>query len=112
MRITLLPVIAGMLATCPAMAKDRPASAALQAVQTATQSATVEPGAAGFVSGAQVYPFSEGTIFQAYAAPGLVTDIALQPGENLIAVASGDTARWIIGDTTSGTGEAARPMCW
>src|SRR3546814_7194674 len=35
----------------------------------------------------------------------LVTDIALQPGENLVAVASGDTARWVIGDTTSGSGE-------
>src|SRR3546814_15665716 len=42
---------------------------------------------------------------QVYAAPGWVTDIALQPGENLVAVASGDTARWVIGDTTSGPGE-------
>src|SRR3546814_19796432 len=42
---------------------------------------------------------------QVYAAPGWVTDIALQPGENLVAVASGDTARWVIGDTTSGSGE-------
>src|SRR3546814_6342385 len=52
-----------------------------------------------------IVPYSEGTIFQVYAAPGLVTDIALQPGENLVAVASGDTARWVIGDTTSGSGE-------
>lgn len=29
----------------------------------------------------------------------------LQPGESLVAVASGDTARWVIGDTTSGSGE-------
>src|SRR3546814_16447780 len=49
-----------------------------------------------------IVPYSEGTIFQVYAAPGLVTDIALQPGENLVAVASGDTARWVIGDTTTG----------
>ncbi len=33
-----------------------------------------------------------------------MTDIALQAGETLIAVAAGDTARWVIGDTTSGTG--------
>lgn len=34
-----------------------------------------------------------------------MTDIILQPGENLVAVASGDTARWVIGDTTSGSGD-------
>ncbi|WP_322965404.1 TrbG/VirB9 family P-type conjugative transfer protein [Sphingomonas fuzhouensis] len=53
-------------------------------------------------SAAQVYPFNDGTIYQVYTAPGLVTDIRLQPGETLVAVASGDTARWVIGDTTSG----------
>jgi len=41
-------------------------------------------------------------------APDRVTDIALQPGESLVAVASGDTARWVIGDTTSGQGEGKR----
>ena len=105
MKIAMLPVVAGMIVTCPALAQTGPAPSALRTVQSATRSATVEPAATGFVSGAQVYPYSEGTIFQAYAAPGLVTDIALQPGENLVAVASGDTARWVIGDTTSGSGE-------
>jgi type IV secretion system protein VirB9 len=31
--------------------------------------------------------------------------LVVQPRESLIAVASGDTARWVIGDTTSGSGE-------
>src|SRR3546814_3848708 len=64
--------------------------------------------AQGFVNAVQVYPFVEGTIYQCYTAPGFVTDIALQPGEDIVAVASGDTARWVIGDTTSGTGESER----
>lgn len=100
----LLPAMAGLILACPALSQERGASP-LKTVRTATRSATVEPAATGFVSGAQVYPFSEGTIFTGYAAPGLVTDIMLQPGENLVAVASGDTARWVIGDTTSGAGE-------
>ncbi|MBB5987847.1 P-type conjugative transfer protein TrbG [Sphingobium lignivorans] len=104
MKLVLLPVIAGIVLASPALAQDRPASP-LKAVRSATRSATIEPAATGFVAGAQVYPFSEGTIFQVYAAPGLVTDIMLQPGENLVAVASGDTARWVIGDTISGSGE-------
>lgn len=104
MKFVLLPAIAGMIIATPALAQDRLA-ASLKTVRTATRSATIEPAANGFVSGAQVYPYSEGTIFQVYAAPGLVTDIMLQPGESLVAVASGDTARWVIGDTTSGSGD-------
>nr|WP_047166828.1 P-type conjugative transfer protein TrbG [Sphingomonas sp. Y57] len=104
MKSILLPAIAGLILAAPALAQDRPESS-LKTVRSATRSATIEPAAAGFVSGAQVYPFSEGTIFQVYAAPGLVTDIMLQPGESLVAVASGDTVRWVIGDTTSGSGE-------
>lgn len=104
MKLVLLPAIAGIVLASPALAQDRSASP-LKTVRTATRSATIEPTATGFVSGAQVYPFSDGTIFQVYAAPGLVTDIMLQPGENLVAVASGDTARWVIGDTTSGSGD-------
>ena len=50
-------------------------------------------------------------MFQVYAAPGQVTDIALQGGEQLIGsgpVAAGDTVRWIIGDTESGSGASKR----
>lgn len=104
MNYVLLPAIAGLILSCPALAQDRSASP-LKTVRSATRSATFEPNANGFIGGAQVYPFSEGTIFTGYAAPGMVTDIMLQAGENLVAVASGDTARWVIGDTTSGAGE-------
>jgi type IV secretion system protein VirB9 len=106
MKLILLPAIAGMIVAHPSLAQNRAPPSAHKTVQSATRSATVEPVATGFVNGAQVYPYSEGTIYQVYAAPGLVTDIALQAGENLVAVASGDTARWVIGDTTSGSGDA------
>lgn len=105
MKLILLPAIAGMVVAHPALGQTRAEPSTLKTVQSATRSATIEPATTGFVNGAQVYPYSEGTIFQVYAAPGLVTDIALQPGENLVAIASGDTARWVIGDTTSGSGE-------
>lgn len=77
-------------------------------VAAANRAATVEPLAQGFVNAVQVFPFSEGAIYQVYTAPGTVTDIALQPSENLVAVAAGDTVRWVIGDTTSGTGADKR----
>lgn len=77
-------------------------------VAAANRAATLEPQAQGFVNAVQVFPFSDGTIYQVYTAPGAVTDIALQPSENLVAVAAGDTVRWVIGDTTSGTGTDKR----
>ncbi|WP_442969034.1 P-type conjugative transfer protein TrbG [Qipengyuania sp. Mu-71] len=45
------------------------------------------------------------------SANAQVTDIALQEGEKLVGpgpVAAGDTVRWMIGDTLSGTGATAR----
>ena len=77
-------------------------------VASANRLATIEPAATGFLHAVQVYPFAEGAIYRVMTAPGRVTDIALQPGETLVAAASGDTARWVIGDTTSGSGTAKR----
>lgn len=86
----------------------RCASRPLGKVAQANRSATQEPDAQGFVNAVQIYPWSEGVLYKLYAAPGQVSDIALQPGEQLGAVASGDTARWVIGDAVSGAGDAKR----
>ncbi|MGD9922424.1 MAG: P-type conjugative transfer protein TrbG [Pseudorhodoplanes sp.] len=78
-------------------------------ITQANKAARVQPVRNGFINAVQVYPFSPGALYQVYAAPGQVTDVALQPGEQLVGsgpVAAGDTVRWIIGDTESGTGEA------
>jgi type IV secretion system protein TrbG len=73
----------------------------------ANAAARVQPTRAGYINAVQVYPFAEGALYQVYAAPGEVTDIALEDGEQLVGsgpVAAGDTVRWIIGDTESGQG--------
>jgi type IV secretion system protein VirB9 len=80
-------------------------------VEQANGAARVQPTRAGYINAVQVYPFAEGALYQLYAAPGQITDIALEPGELLVGpgpVAAGDTVRWIIGDTESGTGMAKR----
>ncbi len=80
-------------------------------VAAANAAARVEPSQAGYVNAVQVYPWSEGALYQVYASPGRVTDITLQAGEQLAGsgpVAAGDTVRWIIGDTESGEGAARR----
>jgi type IV secretion system protein VirB9 len=63
----------------------------------------------GELAGAfQAFPYVEGSIYRIMTAPERVTDIVLQAGETLVAVASGDTARWIVGDTSSGSGPDKR----
>jgi type IV secretion system protein VirB9 len=78
-------------------------------VGAANEAARVQPDQTGFVNAIQLYPFTKGALYQVYAKPGQVTDIALQPGERLVGpgpVAAGDTVRWMIGDTVSGTAAA------
>ncbi|MBN9673705.1 P-type conjugative transfer protein TrbG [Roseibium aggregatum] len=77
-------------------------------IENANAAARVEPRREGYYNAIQIYPWSEGALYQVYTAPGKITDIALEPGEALTGagpIAAGDTARWIIGDTTSGSGE-------
>jgi type IV secretion system protein TrbG len=77
-------------------------------VTKANHSALREPTRFGYLNAIQVYPYQEGQLYRLYAAPERVTDITLQSGEALISVAAGDTVRWIVGDTTSGSGAAKR----
>lgn len=98
---TELPPLAGA-------GRDATAASPLSRVAVANRSAVHEPSTADYVGAVQVYPWSEGALYRLYAAPGNVSDIALQPGETLVSVAAGDTVRWIIGDTTSGTGATRR----
>jgi len=80
----------------------------LAGVGAANRQAIREPSRRGFVNAVQVYPWSEGAVFRLYTAAETVSDIALQPGETLISVAAGDTVRWVIGDTSSGSGAGRR----
>ena len=77
-------------------------------VTTANAAARVQPTRSGYVNATQVWPYAAGALYQVYASPEKVTDISLQTGEELVSVSAGDTVRWVIGDTTSGSGSAQR----
>jgi type IV secretion system protein VirB9 len=76
-------------------------------VDDANAVARIEPAKDGYINAIQVYPYTKGALYQLYAAPAQVTDIALEPGEKLVSVSAGDTVRWVVGDTTSGEGKDA-----
>jgi P-type conjugative transfer protein TrbG len=77
-------------------------------VALANRNATLTPKTDAFLNAVQIYPYSTGTIYKLVTAPERITDIALEQGEMLVSVASGDTVRWVIGDTSSGSGPTKR----
>jgi type IV secretion system protein VirB9 len=86
----------------------QPRRSLLERVDSANRSAVREPGRDGYLGATQVYGWSDGALCRLYTAPGEVSDVALEPGETLVSVAAGDTVRWVIGDTESGTGATRR----
>ncbi len=110
-KIPAATAVAASSRLAPVPARDRPNAwregVSPNAVREANSAAKIQPTRAGYLGAMQVYPFSDGALYQLYTAPGEITDIALQPGEALAGtgpVAAGDTVRWIIGDTESGAG--------
>jgi type IV secretion system protein VirB9 len=77
-------------------------------VTQANDDARVAPSREGYLNAIQVWPYSEGALYQVYASPGRITDVMLQEGEELTSVSAGDTVRWIVGDTTSASGPTQR----
>lgn len=78
------------------------------ATEAAYRAAIREPSREGYANAVQIYPWAEGALYRLYTAPERISDIALQPGETLVSVAAGDTARWVIGDTSSGSAAGKR----
>lgn len=105
--ITIASVASGNALAQNAPAAD-PVRQPISSVAAANRAATLEPSPPAFLNAVALMPYAEGAIYQVYTTPERVTDIALEPGEVLGAVASGDTARWVIGDTASGAGAGKR----
>ncbi|KFD26166.1 P-type conjugative transfer protein TrbG [Sphingobium yanoikuyae] len=112
-KVVPLPVptpLPGQLKPVPHVVRTLPA-APQRDVKSANAAARIQPSQGDYVNAMQRYAFAEGALYQVYAAPGQVTDIMLQEGEELVGagpIAAGDTVRWIIGDTVSGSGSSLR----
>lgn len=105
---TPLP-LPGQLKPSPGRGGSAPEPGDPQArVALANRAARVQPSRYGYLNATQIWPYSAGALYQVYASPGKVTDVALQEGEQLVSVSAGDTVRWVIGDTSSGMGASAR----
>ena len=97
----------------PAPAPERGASQrreprGLPAIRAAYADALAPSRGDSFLNGVQVFSYEPGRIFEIYTTPLRVTVISLRPGERIVSMVAGDTVRWQIAETTSGTGADAR----
>ncbi|OYV66498.1 MAG: P-type conjugative transfer protein TrbG, partial [Acidiphilium sp. 21-66-27] len=80
----------GQLKKLPPAAANRlrpqPANPVVR-VALANAAARINPTRDGYINAMQVFPWSDGALYEIYASPLHVTDIALQPGEHLISIA-------------------------
>ena len=103
--VTTVAAVPTLLPLKPAKSKSKSPA---QRVAAANTSALQEPTTDAYINANQVYNYSDGALYRLYAVPQMVSDIALEPGENLTAISAGDTTRWVVGDTTSGSGATKR----
>ena len=102
----LLPVIILSAAACPISAKSghiRSTPSPTAAVRAANEAATIEPKTGDFVNAGLVYAYSENAVYRVYTVPERVTDVALQTGEELVAV--GEVAIDRAGADAGGIGD-------
>ena len=75
----------------------KPKGSPLQLASDANHKASAAPDKSDYFNAIVQYSYEPGTLYQVYAAPMRVTDIALEPGEKILgAPASGDVVRWLL----------------
>ena len=78
------------------------------AIRAANEEALAPSREASFLNGVQVFAYEPGRIFEVWASPLRVTVISLRQGERLTSMVAGDTVRWQIAETTSGSGASVQ----
>lgn len=101
------PVASPSLVEVPAMASEAsgapapldPKEAVLAARATSTQSSDVRL----FDRAKHNFLYFDNSVYEIYFSPGFLTTLYLQPGEQLINFFAGDTSRWSISQTHTGS---------
>lgn len=99
--VSLLTVV-----TCSTVFAEEGINSAIMSeamVEHVNQQALIKPKIGDVLNSMIVYPYHSGDIYQIYATPLNITDVQFEPGEEIISVAAGDTLRWGISKTRSGS---------
>ena len=73
------------------------------AIQVANKKSTVRANSSQYTNAIMNFDFTPGALYQIYCAPLAVTDIQFEAGETIISVAAGDTLRWQVSKSYSGS---------
>ncbi len=93
------PAFAGQMKRLPGHGApaEAPKPSSLQVVADANRKAAQAPDRSDYFNAIVQYTYEPGTLYQVFAAPMRVTDIALEPGEKILGQpASGDVVRWLL----------------
>ena len=81
----------------PSPAPAKPKGSPLQLAADANHRASQAPDKSDYFNAIVQYSYEPGTLYQVYAQPMRITDIALEPGEKILGEpASGDVVRWLL----------------
>ncbi len=75
----------------------------IAAVNAANRQALRLPKSGSYINSIMNFTYMPGALYQIYCAPLSVTDLQFQLGEKIISVAAGDTFRWEVSKTFSGS---------
>lgn len=75
----------------------------IAAVNAANRQALRRPKSNSYMNSIMNFTYMPGALYQVYCAPLNVTDLQFQLGEKIISVAAGDTFRWEVSKTFSGS---------
>ncbi len=82
----------------------------IQMLAAANGAARQRPTRDGFNEARHVYAYAPGALYELYTNPGFISTILLEPGENLNAIAAGDTARWMVTEAQAETDAEPRTI--
>ena len=80
----------------------------MQIINLANKNAKFQPTDQGYFNSVMNYDYMPGAVYVVYTAPLNITDIMFESGEKIISYPSGDTLRWQIAKTRSGSGDQTR----
>lgn len=76
-----------------------------EAVAYANEHSMVTPNSHDFFNAMTTYDYMPGALYTIYTAPMRITDLVFETGERIISDAAGDTLRWQVTQTYSGTND-------
>ena len=79
-----------------------------QVLEQANQKARQAPVPEGFINSNAVYDYMPHSLYQVWGAPNHLTMVTFAPGEQVYSYAAGDTIRWQVEKTFSGSGDQRR----